>query len=109
MSAAADKPPPTDAHRRVAFERLSLRYPGVTFEEAMADPVRSRVIAAYAADLNTREWLKHHQRSVVPIERYSPGSTGMPPSIDHVRGPYVRRSMTSTASAPRLPYPKDDE
>lgn len=100
MNLTDEKPPATDAHRRDAFQRLSLRYPGMTFEQAMADPVRSRIIDAYAASLNTREWLKTHHRTIVPIERFSPATTGTRPTIDHVRGPYVRRSTEPMASTP---------
>lgn len=47
-------PPVTDEHRRKAF--ADLRLSCCTFEEAMQDDTRRRVIEARAAVLRKREW-----------------------------------------------------
>ena len=47
-------PEVTDAHRRAAFTLLS--WPDCTFEQAMANDLRHRVIEACASALRKREW-----------------------------------------------------
>lgn len=49
-----NKPPVTDAHERAAFGQMG--WVGWTFEQAMADTVRSRVLKALALSLRNREW-----------------------------------------------------
>ena len=46
-------PPVTDAHRRQAFALF--KWPGVTFEQAMAVDLRRRLIEACAHGIRTRE------------------------------------------------------
>jgi hypothetical protein len=47
-------PPVTDHHRRAAFTLLS--WPDCTFEQAMGNDLRHRVIEACASALRKREW-----------------------------------------------------
>lgn len=61
-----DLPEVTDAHRRVAFE--SLRLVGCTYDAAMADHLRRRIVEARAHQLRLREWQDTHTRTV----RYLP-------------------------------------
>lgn len=56
-----DMPPVTDAHRRRAF--ADLRLTGTTFEQAMQDDTRRRVIEARAAQLRKREWQTRNIRN----------------------------------------------
>lgn len=69
-TAAPALPAITDAHRRAAFVRLRMR--GTTFEAAMADPLRARVIEACAAQLRTAEWKRTHSRTVQCVRRFNP-------------------------------------
>jgi len=61
-------PPVTDEHRRQAFELF--KWPGVTFEQAMAVDLRARLIEACAHGIRTREW-QASQRAQ-RASRYSP-------------------------------------
>ena len=63
-------PPVTMEHLRAAFELMAWR--GWTFEAAMADPIRSRVLRARAAHLRTQEYQRTHRRVVQAVRRYSP-------------------------------------
>lgn len=60
----ADLPQVTDAHRRAAFTLMG--WPGCSFDDAMADTLRRRVIEACAHQLRTREWLQQRRR-VAPM------------------------------------------
>ena len=51
---AAELPEVTEAHRRAAFE--AMRWTGWTFEAAMADDTRRRVIEARAHQVRTQLW-----------------------------------------------------
>ena len=53
MPATDPLPPVTDAHRRQAFALF--RWPGVTFEQAMAVDLRRRLIEACAHGIRKRE------------------------------------------------------
>ena len=63
-------PPVTMEHLRAAFELMAWR--GWTFEAAMADPIRSRVLRARAAHLRTQEYQRTHRRVVEVVRRYNP-------------------------------------
>lgn len=63
-------PPVTMEHLRAAFELMAWR--GWTFEAAMADPIRSRVLRARAAHLRTQEYQRTHRRVVEAVRRYNP-------------------------------------
>lgn len=63
-------PPVTMEQLRAAFELMAWR--GWTFEAAMADPIRSRVLRARAAQLRAQEYRRTHRRTVVPVRRYDP-------------------------------------
>jgi len=53
MASKGPLPPVTEAHRRAAFTLLS--WPDCSFEAAMANPLRRRLIECCAADLRNRE------------------------------------------------------
>lgn len=55
-------PPVTDDHRRRAFE--AMRWAGWTYEAAMADPTRRRVVETRAHAMRKQEW-KASRRTVV--------------------------------------------
>lgn len=63
-------PPVTMEHLRAAFELMAWR--GWTFEAAMADPIRSRVLRARAAQLRAQEYRRTHRRVVEAVRRYNP-------------------------------------
>ena len=69
-------PPVLDAHRQAAF--VVMDWAGLTFEQAMADTVKSRVIECLAAQIRTREWKRTAQRTVVPVPRVRLGADGHP-------------------------------
>ena len=67
-------PPITDAHRAAAFETLSFRC-CATLAEAMADPVRAKVVEARAAALRTAEWQRTHAvRTSTVARRFDPAT-----------------------------------
>lgn len=63
-------PPVTDDHRRKAFSVL--RFPGWTFEAAMQNDTRRRVIEALAAHVRTREWQQTHAKVTRLVRRLDP-------------------------------------
>lgn len=67
---APNLPEVTDAHRRAAF--AAMRWNGWTFEAAMADETRQRVIEARAHQLRTQEWKATHSRSTTLVRRFNP-------------------------------------
>ena len=72
--APADLPPVTDAHRAAAFESLAFRC-CATLAEALADPVRARVVEARAHALRTAEWQRTQAtRTTTPVRRIDPAS-----------------------------------
>jgi hypothetical protein len=75
-SAKPDMPDVTDAHRKAAF--CAMRWAGWTFDAAMADPVRAKVIECRAHHIRTAEWVATAQRTVVPVTRVRPGLDGHP-------------------------------
>lgn len=59
----------TEAHRRAAFEAMA--WVGWTYEQALADPVRSRLILARACELRNAE---HRYLKRYPYRpEYTPG------------------------------------
>ena len=69
-----DLPPVTDAHRAAAFESLAFRC-CATLAEALADPVRARVVEARAHALRTAEWQRTQAtRTTTLARRYDPAS-----------------------------------
>ena len=73
---ADDMPPVTDAHLRTAFAKL--RWPNLTYDQVMADPVRSKVVQACAHQLRRQEWERTHARTVEPVKRVRLGADGHP-------------------------------
>lgn len=71
-----DMPPVTDDHRHRAFEILAMR--GVTFEMAMADEFRRRVIECCAARLRFLDFQQTNERTVEPVRRVQLGADGHP-------------------------------
>ena len=63
-------PPVTEDHRQRAFAKL--RMVGWTYEAAMADAVRARVIECLAHHLRTREWKAQHSRTTQLVRRLNP-------------------------------------
>lgn len=53
-------PEVTDAHRAAAFARFA--WTDLTYEQAMADPLRGRLIEARAHQLRTQEWKQGQRR-----------------------------------------------
>lgn len=62
----------TTAHRRAAFEAFA--WAGLNFEQALADPVRARLIEARATQLARREHDRHHAPERVLVRRRVPGT-----------------------------------
>jgi hypothetical protein len=65
-------PPVTDAHRHRALRLMA--WHGWTLTQAMADPVRSRVLECCAAQLRTRDWQAQHARGTVLVRRLDPAT-----------------------------------
>lgn len=79
-------PEVTDAHRRAAFTLMS--WPDCSFEQAMANDLRRRVIEACAHVLRKREWQQQRRgawRLAQPVRPAAPGrwlALRAPPGID---------------------------
>lgn len=58
----ADLPEVTDEHRRAAFDSLCLA--GTTYEAAMQDDTRRRIVEARAHQLRTRQWKAEKHRAI---------------------------------------------
>jgi hypothetical protein len=71
-----DLPPVTMAHRLAAFELLA--WPGTTYELAMQDDTRSRVLCIVAARLRTAEWKRSTPQTVALVKRCELGLDGHP-------------------------------
>jgi hypothetical protein len=67
-------PPVTDHHRRAAFTLLS--WPDCTFEQAMNNDLKHRVIEACASALRKREW--QQARRAVRVVRVPRPATWAP-------------------------------
>lgn len=63
----ADLPPITHAHLRAAFE--AMHWPGWTFDAAMANDMRRRLVVCRAHQLRTREWLASATPTNQPVRR----------------------------------------
>lgn len=70
MTAPINLPPVTQEHRLRAFNKL--RMAGWSFDAAMADPVRGKVIECLAHHLRTREWKAEHTRTTQLVRRLHP-------------------------------------
>jgi hypothetical protein len=66
----------THEHRRTAFE--AMHWPNVTFEAAMADDTRKRVIECRAAVVRRLEWEQTQITTRVPVKRVVLGTDGHP-------------------------------
>ena len=75
-NAPADMPELDACDLREAFGLLALKH--IAFEQAMADPLYSRLIRARAAAKRTAEWQRTQQRTVVPVRRLRLGADGHP-------------------------------
>lgn len=76
MAHHADLPEITDDHRRRAFEILAMA--GWTFDLAMANELRRKVIECCAASLRRMDWEHTQQRTVEPVRRVRLGVDGHP-------------------------------
>jgi len=69
-----DAPPPvTEAHLRAAFAAMA--WLGWSYEQAMADTVRSRLVAARAYQLRNKDWktlLRRPLGQLVPLISKTP-------------------------------------
>lgn len=65
-------PATTEAHRRAAF--LAMAWLGWTYEQAMTDPVRSRLVAARASHMRKAQ-TKAQRRFVLPVRYPRPAAT----------------------------------
>lgn len=66
----------TDTHRRAAFK--AMHWAGWTFEAAMLDDTRKRVIECRAAVVRRLEWEQTQTTTRVPVKRVVLGSDGHP-------------------------------
>lgn len=71
-----DMPPVTDDHRRRAFVLLAMTC--TSFEAAMADSFRRRVIECCAASLRTQDWKATQRRCAVMVKRVHLDEHGQP-------------------------------
>jgi len=69
-------PPITPEHLQTAFVRVAL--PGWTFDAAMQDEHRRKLIVTCAHAIRTREWERTQKRTVVPVKRVRLGADGHP-------------------------------
>lgn len=77
------KPPVTDAHLRTAFKDMA--WPGWTFEQAQADPLRWKQVEIRATLLRNREW---RASLGLPVPTVPKGRTQhnftMPPGVPRI-------------------------
>jgi hypothetical protein len=66
----------THEHRRTAFE--AMHWPNVTFEAAMLDDTRKRVIECRAALVRRLEWERTQTTTRIPVTRVVLGTDGHP-------------------------------
>lgn len=69
MSRPKELPEVTEAHRRAAFAAMA--WPATTFEQAMDNDTRRRVVEACASQLRKAEWLATRRHVVRPPEQRS--------------------------------------
>lgn len=62
--------PPTTAQLQAAFEAFA--WVGWTFEAALADPLRARLLRARACQMRTREYQRTHARQWATVRRFDP-------------------------------------
>lgn len=72
---ACGLPPVTDAHRQAAFESLAFRC-CATLAEALADPVRAKVVEARAHALRKAEWQRTQATRTTTLARRIDPATG---------------------------------
>ena len=93
-------PPVTDSHRRAAF--CAMRWSGWTFDAAMADATRAKVIECRAHHIRTQEWKAQAQRTVMPVKRCRPEADGqaMRWSTQLAVGPWADTDQPKLESQP---------
>ena len=62
----------TEQQLRAAFQAMA--WLGWTFEAAMADPIRSRVVKARATAMRAAEYRSTHTRRVRLVRRFNPAT-----------------------------------
>ena len=89
---AAEMPPITEHQLRTAFHKLHWTH--LTYDQVMADPIRSKVVQVCAHQLRREEWEQTHTRTVEPVIRCRPGTDGHPVkwSTQMAMGPWVRHA-----------------
>ena len=87
-------PPVLEAHRLAAF--AAMHWAGITYAQAMACTVKSRVVECRAAVIRKHEWERTTQRTVVPVPRVRLGADGHPMGwcTQMVPGPRVAIQQT---------------
>ena len=76
MITATHMPSVTEDHLQAAYTLLAFK--GLTFTQAMAHPIKRRVIEVCATSLRTDEYTRSHARTVVPVRRIKLGTDGHP-------------------------------
>lgn len=76
MNTPHDMPAITQAHLQAAFALLCIK--GETFDTAMQDPIRARIVHACASTLRAKEYTRTHARTVVPVRRIKLDVDGHP-------------------------------
>jgi hypothetical protein len=76
MSSASPLPPVTEDYLHAAYALMG--FSGLTYGQAMAHPIRRRVIEVCATSLRTKEYARSHARTVVPVRRIKLGADGHP-------------------------------
>jgi hypothetical protein len=62
--------PLTTEQLRAAFEAFA--WVGWTFEAAMANPIRARLVSARACQMRAREYQRTHDRQWTTVRRFDP-------------------------------------
>lgn len=81
-------PPVTDAHRQAAFAAMG--WAGWTFDAAMANDTRRRVIEARAASMRTAQFKAAHARAAQLVRRFNPAAPAATAwAAQRVAGPFT--------------------
>ncbi len=97
MHTSAPLPPLTHEHLQRAFE--AMHWAGWSFESAMANDMRRRLIVCRAHQLRTREWLATHPATQQCVRRVRLNAQGQ------VDGWCTQAVMGPRAETPQLALP----
>lgn len=90
--AAAELPPITEHQLRTALQKLHWTH--LTYDQVMADPIRSKVVEVCAHQLRRDEFDRTTRRTVVPVKRVRLGVDGHPIGWCTQMAPGPRVSIT---------------